>query len=102
VKQCERCFTVHRPAPRCPMCGYEYEVKGRDITEVDGELKEIETAKKRLERRQLLSKCRTYDDFLQVASQLGYKPGWARIQFDLRQKRRPGSAGQVAQQHSLP
>lgn len=102
VKQCERCFTVHRPAPRCPMCGYEYEVKGRDISEVEGELKEIETAKKRLERRQLLSKCRTYDDFLQVASQLGYKPGWARIQFDLRQKRRPGSAGQVAQQHSLP
>lgn len=102
VKQCERCFSVHRPAPRCPMCGYEYEVKGRDIAEVEGELKEIETAKKRLERRQLLSKCRTYDDFLQVASQLGYKPGWARIQFDLRQKRRPGSAGQVAQQHSLP
>ena len=88
VRQCDQCGYTHRPAPKCPECGYVYEVKAREILEVDGELKEIEEARKRQERRRMVARCQTYDDFVQAGLALGYKPGWARIQYDLRQKKR--------------
>lgn len=87
VKQCDRCGAVHRPASKCPECGYVYAVQSRTVEEVDGELKEIEAAKVRQERRMLIGQCRTYEDFVQVGQQLGYKPGWALVQFDIRQQR---------------
>jgi DNA repair protein RadD len=44
VKSCPKCFAIHAPAPFCPSCSHEYEVKARKIEHVDGELKEIEQA----------------------------------------------------------
>jgi len=41
TRQCKRCFFVHRPAPKCPECGYIYEVHGREIDHVDGDLVEL-------------------------------------------------------------
>lgn len=38
ICQCPKCYCIHAPAPKCPYCGYEYERKGRDIKQVDGEL----------------------------------------------------------------
>ena len=84
IRQCDQCFSVHRPAPSCPACGHVYEVKDREIEAVEGELEEIETAVKRMQRKRIIAKCRTLEDFQEAADLLGYKPGWARIQWDMR------------------
>jgi len=42
TRQCKKCYFVHRPAPKCPECGYVYEVQGREIDHVDGELVELD------------------------------------------------------------
>ena len=89
VRQCLECFGVHRPAPECPYCGHVYEVKERaELEEVEGKLVEIESMRLRSEeRKKMIAKCKTYEDFLAVANKLGYKESWARIRFDLRKNR---------------
>lgn len=47
TRQCKKCYFVHRPAPKCPECGYVYEVKGREIDHVDGELVELDRESQR-------------------------------------------------------
>lgn len=42
VSQCPGCFCCHAPAPICPECGHVYEIKSREINQVDGELKMID------------------------------------------------------------
>ncbi len=44
TRQCDECFHVHSPAPKCPLCGYVYEIKSRTIDEIEGELQEIDKA----------------------------------------------------------
>lgn len=41
IKQCQKCYRVHEPAPVCPYCGYEYPVKARKLEEVDGVLYDV-------------------------------------------------------------
>lgn len=41
TKQCPNCFFVHPPAPKCPECNHVYEIKSREVDEVDGELLEM-------------------------------------------------------------
>jgi DNA repair protein RadD len=74
VKTCPMCYAAHKPAPVCPMCGHVYSTAGgRDVTQVDGELTEINPHYK----RQMIANARTYQELRAVARQLGYKPGWA-------------------------
>ncbi len=42
VRTCPKCFAAHRPAPTCPKCGHAYEIKGRTVKHVDGELSKME------------------------------------------------------------
>lgn len=78
VRQCEKCYRVHRPAPVCPHCGYRYEAQAREIEEVDGQLEQITPEMVKRERRKEQAQARTYEDLLKIAKQRGYKPGWAR------------------------
>lgn len=41
VRTCPKCFAMHRPQPKCPVCGHEYEVSGRMVDHVDGELEQV-------------------------------------------------------------
>ena len=78
VRQCPECFCCHAPTePACPECGHEYEVQGREIEHVDGEL--VEFSGSRLTRQQEVWQARTFDDLLRIQKARGYKPGWARI-----------------------
>lgn len=86
VRQCEECFFVYRPAPKCPQCGHAPEVKAREIEQIEGtlaEVKRVEQRARRLEERD----CVTLDDWQALARQRGYKPGWARIRWQARQRR---------------
>lgn len=95
VKQCERCYAVHVPAPKCPVCGHVYDVVAREIVQAEGELeeldtkrlKEIEENRARMFRKREEGQCRTLEDFEALAAQRGYSPGWAYHRFRARQQR---------------
>lgn len=68
VRQCSHCYFLHRPAPKCPSCGFEYPIKHRQIEEVEGDLKEL----KKQERDKRLVKARTYEELLTEGIRRGY------------------------------
>jgi DNA repair protein RadD len=44
VRTCQVCFTAHKPSPVCPKCGHVYEINGRVVDHVDGELVQVSSA----------------------------------------------------------
>ena len=53
VRQCENCFKCFKTASKCPHCGYEYKVKGRELKAVkEVELKRIEAVQKEEQEQQ--------------------------------------------------
>lgn len=83
IKQCSQCYAVHRPAPKCPMCGFVYEVQAREVEQVDGDLKEVtaaelETMRAAREKKRQVGRAQTFEELQAIEKQRGYKPGWAR------------------------
>lgn len=95
VRQCDQCYCVHSPAPRCPACGFEYVMSAREIQQAEGELieldrqrlEQIEEDKKRMFARREEGQCKTLADFEELAKARGYKPGWAHYRYNARQGR---------------
>jgi DNA repair protein RadD len=84
VRQCEECFFVYRPAPKCPQCGHVVPVKLREIEQVEGVLEEVrrvEADKAKRERWAEERECRTLDDWQTLARKRGHKSGWALIRY---------------------
>ena len=86
IRQCENCFKCFKTATKCPYCGYEYKVKGREIKAIkDIELKKIEAIKKEEQEKQKRAarmeqgKCKSYQELYELAQKRGYKnpSGWA-------------------------
>ena len=91
VRQCPKCFAVHRPLPVCPSCGFVYEVKGRPDIEVgDGELQELDKDAMRRKRFKEQSKAQTIDELVALAKSRGYKNphGWSAYIWTARQAKR--------------
>ena len=83
IRQCENCFKCFKTAPKCPFCGYEYTVKGRELKAVkDVELKKIEVIQKEEQEqkkkaaRMEVGQCRTIAELQKIAKERGYAPGW--------------------------
>jgi DNA repair protein RadD len=87
VRQCETCFFVYRPAPKCPQCGAVVEVKARELEVVEGTLQEVQKAQVQRQRKMEERDCHTLDDWRRLASERGYKPGWAMVRWQARQRR---------------
>lgn len=91
ITTCPKCFAIHQPAPACPSCGHQYAPAAREIKQVDGELIQITdqiAERLRRQKRQEVGKAQTLEQLQELERQRGYKPGWARMVFDARQKRR--------------
>jgi superfamily II DNA or RNA helicase len=95
IRQCSECFRCFKTANKCPYCGYEYEVKGRELKAVkEVELKKIEAIEKAEQEKQKklarmeVGQCRTIADLQKIAKERGYAPGWvwqmARIKHIMR------------------
>jgi superfamily II DNA or RNA helicase len=95
IRQCENCFRCFKTANKCPYCGYEYQVKGRELKAVkDMELKQIqaiekeEQEKKKKYARMEVGQCRTIAELQEIAKARGYKQAWvwqmARIKHIMR------------------
>ena len=99
-KQCNECYSVHPPAPICPRCGYVYQVKGRELEEVDGKLERvdpaeharlqaIEDSRARFARMNEERSCRSYEDFKALGQKRGYSPSWPHVRYNIWWKRNP-------------
>lgn len=83
IRQCSECFRCFKTAPKCPWCGKEYVVKGRELRQIqDVELKKIEEIQrieeeqKRLAARIEVGQCSTIAELRRIAKERGYAPGW--------------------------
>jgi superfamily II DNA or RNA helicase len=87
VRQCLKCFRVYRPAPKCPGCGVAAPVQVREVEQRDGEL--VEVAKVAAQRARWAEErgCHSLDDWQRLAAARGYKPGWAMVRWQQRQRR---------------
>lgn len=78
LKQCDKCYLVHIPAPTCPGCGHVYPAAaGRSIEEVEGELQQITPEmqeRMRVQQRSAQASAKSVDDMM---TQLGYSRGRA-------------------------
>jgi superfamily II DNA or RNA helicase len=86
IRQCSECFRCFKTAPKCPWCGKEYEIKGRELKQIqDVELKKIEAIqheeeeKQRKDARREQGMAKSYGELVKLAQKRGYKnPGaWA-------------------------
>jgi superfamily II DNA or RNA helicase len=77
TRHCPNCHALHRPAPTCPECGFEYPAQARHVAQVDGELVEIKAEDRRLRARQEQAACRSLADLKALAAARGYHPAWA-------------------------
>jgi DNA repair protein RadD len=72
VRQCEECFFVFRPAPKCPSCGHVAAVRTRELEVVEGSLEEVKRAAQ-VEKRREVGRARTIDDLIRIGVERGYK-----------------------------
>lgn len=89
VRQCSACFCCHKPAPTCPECGFVYQIEGRKVKEVAGDLVElssIERHRERTERSEELKRAKTLSDYEALARKWGYNRGWAYHRWTARKK----------------
>lgn len=78
IRQCEQCFFVYRPAPKCPQCGHAPVVKAREIEVVEGTLAEVVRSEVRAITAQTNPReINTLEGLRTLARLRGYKRGWA-------------------------
>jgi DNA repair protein RadD len=73
VKQCPECFHLHKPLPKCPRCGYVYEVNHWVVEEVAGTLHEINKEQMKAARGGQLKKAKTLEELVTLGISWGYQ-----------------------------
>lgn len=73
MRQCERCYCCHKPAPVCPSCGFVYPIKSREIDEVEAEMVEVDAAAMRRQRLAEQGQARTLEELIELGKRRGYK-----------------------------
>lgn len=73
TRQCKKCYAIHRPAPACPECGYEYVIQAREIEEVENDMVEVDKDSLRREARQAQGSAQTLDELIELGKKRGYK-----------------------------
>lgn len=81
ARQCKSCFAMFS-GRSCPHCGEELDTDGRQIVERKGELvlmtaSEFANERQRLAHKMEEWKCRTLQDWQNLARKRGHAPGWA-------------------------
>lgn len=90
IRQCPKCFFVHKPEPKCPQCGHIY-VSENNLPEVtEGELVEINKDEVRRKRFTEQSYAKTLDQLVALGKARGYKNAykWAAYIITARKAKR--------------
>lgn len=79
VRICKACFgAMNSGTPKCTYCGYEFEVIGREVKQVEGDLQEVKVNEQihKADRGNELWRARTYKELFDLGVKRGYKnPG---------------------------
>lgn len=90
VKQCDKCYAIHAPAPVCPVCGFKYVGVDKMPDVVEGELVAVTDADReymKQQRRRTVGSLRTLEELEAFGRAKGYKDGWAKHVWASRQKK---------------
>lgn len=93
LKQCPQCYHAFEPADTCPNCGHDMRPKGRELEQIDGELKQItpeEAAIISKQKRVEMGRAQSMEELLKIEKDRGYKSGWARMVFEARKRKKGG------------
>lgn len=91
IRQCPHCFKVFKTTSICPYCGYQYEVKGRELKNMESvklkkieevQKKELENSKKKM--RQEVGRANTKEELIKIAKARGYNIKWVFVQCRLK------------------
>jgi superfamily II DNA or RNA helicase len=91
-RMCKHCFMVYPGnAKKCPYCGFDngrspHQIKEDERKELERitELRAKEKEATMRDRRREEAMCRSYGDFVRLARERGYDPGWAYMRAKLR------------------
>jgi superfamily II DNA or RNA helicase len=88
VKQCEECYFVYRPAPKCPQCGHAPAINSRELEQIEGTLQEVSRVEPRAKFREQ-GQASSLDDLIRLGRERGYKNPqfWAEKVWSSRQAR---------------
>lgn len=96
ISTCSGCLRVYETAPCCPYCGCVVQTKQRVSRHQEAEIKRLtdEEAERMAEARAIARRKeeageKTLADWLKIAKDRGYKPGWAHQRHKLRQAKSP-------------
>ena len=111
VRTCPQCFAAFKPAPWCPVCGYEQpSPRPRPMRQVDGELKELKRVEVQI-RRSEQGRAQTLPQLIALGQARGMKNpvAWAHHVLRARGQRRDNpsttntlGAGHAASRARLP
>jgi len=96
IRMCPKCYAVHRPAPTCPRCGYEYKV-GRVVEQRQGTLEQISSVEETMIAPDADMR-RSYHQLVAVARKRNY-PNPQRWAFSIVETQ---AAKRLAQQRDAP
>ena len=86
TKICDECYHIHKPAPSCPACGFQY--PGREVEQVEGELVEIDKSLIREQAIREQASAKTLEDLIVLGKSRGYKDSWAFKIFNFREQKK--------------
>jgi len=91
IKICPNCFAAQFSGlQKCRLCGFIFEGEGRKVTEVEGELVEVDPAIVRRNRMREQGRADSLDDLIRIGKKRGYRNpyAWAHHVFQARQAKR--------------
>lgn len=71
IRQCPRCFSVLRPMPRCPFCGYVWEVVAREVEHKEGDLRELDVEAERKQAAADMLRCQSIAELVDFGRKKG-------------------------------
>lgn len=93
IKICASCFAAQLPgSTTCKFCGYAFPSRPRVVSEIDGDLVEIDSESLRLNRKREQGRASTLQELIEIGKQRGYRNAyaWAKAVFNHRQRKRLG------------
>lgn len=91
IKICPKCFAAMKFGPlACKFCGFVFEIKQREIKQVEGDLVEIDPVVARRNRNIEQGRAETVADLAEIGKKRGYKSpwAWAKYIFNARQAKK--------------
>jgi len=85
IKQCPKCYRCHPPAMICPSCGHVYEIKTREVAQVEGELVKVDKAAMAAARKaEIKQAAKDLAGLVAYAKSKEYAKGWVKKQAEFR------------------